>query len=121
HNAAEASALKRDASRMADEIKYISARIEARRKVLLDDPFYAEAITALQAILNTLRDQLTADRADSHQSLKAVEEAFTASAPSVEKLPQSQRELASQIAQGASAVEKARRAFAAALAAGDPQ
>jgi hypothetical protein len=120
-SAADASGLKRDSARLGDEIKYINDRIDARRRVLLEDPFYSEAITGLQAIVNASREQLNTDRADSEKSLKAVEEAFAAASPLVEKLPESQRELAAQIADNASAMAKARNDFATASAATDPE
>ncbi|WP_428936789.1 FHA domain-containing protein [Fontivita pretiosa] len=110
YNAAVGGGLAREAEEKKVELELTNNMIKARQDLLPGDSFYAEAISQLQAIIDSTRKNIEEDRRKTEQLLTTLQQSFAAS-QSPEKLPAEQRQLAETLQKQLAQINAARAQY----------
>ncbi len=116
--AAAGSGLTKEALEINKQLEARLAKIEQRKMELDHDPIVAtfdEYAKKVQQEITDARKQLASDRKQAEAFARELEKNFSQLAPTVEKLPDSQRQAAQQMTSKLDAVNNARKIFAEAL------
>jgi pSer/pThr/pTyr-binding forkhead associated (FHA) protein len=113
-NAAKSDNLDKEIESIQTDLSLIETNIKARQDVLATDPLYAEVITTLQQLIESKQKELLENRKKTDEKLATLQKQFAASLPTVEKLPQEQQALASEMKQRLGEIDAARRQYASA-------
>ncbi len=118
-NAVLAEGEKQEADKLALKMELIRTLIRGREDLFKNDPVHAEAISAIEQIIEQTKKSIPEDRKHIDATLSRAEEDFSKSSPSVEQLPAEQKQLAESLEKRLAAVAEARKAYSATADAAD--
>lgn len=117
YNAAVGGGLEKESEDLKVEIELAKNMIKARQELLPGDSFYADAIQQLQVIIDSTRKNIEEDRAKTEQLLTQLQKSFTSN-PTIEKLPEEQKQVAAALQAKLAEMNQARKNYNAAVDAG---
>ena len=121
YNAAKETGLDADAEDVKAEMESLDTLIRARKTLLGDDRFYKNALADTQRIIDATQGDMQKNRERFDQILEDLQAQFQGSAPAVEKLPEAQKALASALKKRLDEMTAARKQYADAAEATNPQ